>query len=106
MNKSLRRHHASRCKHNRKYYHGMTEQSLKDYSRFKNRTPSRFIGITTKTPKCCSCAMCGNPRKYFNSLTMQELKSNITRMEYNDQLKSLDFNRDCYDLSEINWTTH
>jgi len=26
--------------------------------------------------KGCSCYMCGNPRKYFNELTMQERKAN------------------------------
>lgn len=101
MDKSLRRHHEFRCKNNRKYYHGMTDQTISDLSRYKNSTPSKYIGINARTPKSCSCAMCGNPRKYFNSLTMQELKSNITRIEYYEQLEGLDFNWNCDDLSEI-----
>jgi hypothetical protein len=37
-------------------------------------TPKR-IGVNASTHcKPCSCYMCGNPRKYFNELTIQEQK--------------------------------
>ena len=34
-------------------------------------TPNRLV--ETHTP--CSCSMCGNPRKWFNKPTRQEIKS-------------------------------
>ena len=34
------------------------------------------LASLAKTPVPCSCYMCGNPRRYFNSLTLAELKSN------------------------------
>jgi hypothetical protein len=30
-----------------------------------------------KTRKPCSCAMCGNPRKHFGEVTIQEKKHNL-----------------------------
>ena len=47
------RHHAARVKANRKLYH------------FKGKT-------AYKTPAPCSCWMCGNPRKWFKTPTIQE----------------------------------
>ena len=35
----------------------------------------RRIGASAHTPKPCSCYMCGNPRKYFRDLTMQERRA-------------------------------
>lgn len=35
----------------------------------------------------CSCATCGNPRKHFKELTMQELKK---AADYKDQMCELD----------------
>lgn len=32
----------------------------------------RMLNIVSETPAKCSCFMCGNPRKYFNSPTLQE----------------------------------
>ena len=34
------------------------------------------IGFAVNTPTPCSCYMCGNPRKYFGELTIQERKQN------------------------------
>jgi hypothetical protein len=35
----------------------------------------RLIGIQAHSPKMCSCWMCGNPRKYFNEMTIQEKRN-------------------------------
>ena len=32
-------------------------------------------GRAVKTPTPCSCPMCGNPRKFFGELTMQERRA-------------------------------
>jgi hypothetical protein len=34
----------------------------------------KIIGKIYKTRKPCSCFMCGNPRKYFNQKTIQEIR--------------------------------
>lgn len=36
-----------------------------------------YVNRLIDTPKPCSCYMCGNPRKFFNEKTRQELKSEI-----------------------------
>lgn len=59
LKRSIRRHHMERLKKNRcKYYNG-------------NKLP-RVIGMLAHTATICSCHMCGNPRKYFKELTIQE----------------------------------
>ena len=35
----------------------------------------RLIGVRAHSPKLCSCWMCGNPRKYFNEMTIQEKRN-------------------------------
>ena len=32
----------------------------------------RVIGIHAKTPRACSCSLCGNPRRFFRQVTRQE----------------------------------
>jgi len=34
----------------------------------------RAVGLHAGTPKICSCHMCGNPRRWFRELTLQEQK--------------------------------
>jgi len=57
----------------------------------KNQTAAQQIRTRLEhahrdTSKTCSCAMCGNPRKYFNEPTIQEQKSNdILEEELNDE---------------------
>ena len=36
-----------------------------------------IIGAVAHTPAACSCTMCGNPRKHFNQITMQERKADL-----------------------------
>lgn len=33
---------------------------------------NRIRGLLKKTPKACSCWMCGNPRKYFGEIPLRE----------------------------------
>ena len=40
------------------------------------QTP-RTVGKKAHSPKMCSCWMCGNPRKYFNEMTIQEKRNEI-----------------------------
>lgn len=37
-------------------------------------TPNR-IGRMASTRTCCSCYMCGNPRRHFGEKTIQELRA-------------------------------
>ena len=53
MMKTERRHQTERIKANRK------------------RNGHTWVG-SDRTPAKCSCWMCGNPRKYFSELTIQE----------------------------------
>jgi hypothetical protein len=62
LKKSIRRHHASRLLKTRRHHWG--RDLLHEEGRIKGKT------INTPTP--CSCAMCGNPRKFFNEKTIQE----------------------------------
>jgi hypothetical protein len=61
--RNLRRHHARRLKRKRRRYWGRSLVSQRD------------AGIVAKTPKPCSCWMCGNPRRYSGEPTLQERKS-------------------------------
>jgi len=49
-------------------------QAVKILKGWHARITPEGIGkiASSKTP--CSCAMCGNPRKYFKAKTMQELR--------------------------------
>ena len=62
----------------RKYFvcerHG--DDGVFDYSREPAPTNDpAIIGIVARTPAACSCYMCGNPRKHWNELTMQEKRA-------------------------------
>lgn len=61
---AVRRHHRERLKKSRRFHWGRDLSS----------EPSR-LGMAVDTPHPCSCAMCGNPRKHFDELTLQELKA-------------------------------
>ncbi len=62
MNKEKRgwrRHHQERKKRKAKTVYGHDERSVKLANNMKN----------------CSCSMCGNPRRVFGELTLQEEKA-------------------------------
>jgi hypothetical protein len=54
------------------------------------RARARVYGIHARTPKVCSCWMCGNPRRYWGSgewrLTVQEIKA---RQAFADAVQDL-----------------
>jgi hypothetical protein len=59
-----RRHHEVRMKRRVQDYYG-------GYARGKPRS----IGRLAHSPQICSCRACGNPRRQFKALTLQELKA-------------------------------
>ena len=61
--KAQRRHQAQRVKRNQ-------SEDLRDRPHL---TPSA-VGKHASTAAPCSCALCGNPRKYRGELTVQERK--------------------------------
>ncbi len=66
--RALRRHHNERVKANRsKTYWGRLNPLCID----EPMTP-RQAGMVTATAANCSCPMCGNPRKWFSTRTLQE----------------------------------
>ena len=68
--RAIRRHHYQRMK-------AKAEWVLKNMWGHKT-LDDRQIGIAVSTHcKSCSCPMCGNPRRYFNELTVQEKKYGI-----------------------------
>lgn len=58
--RTQRIHHRERLKKSRAmYWRGNASEITKQ-------------GFVVETPKPCSCWMCGNPRKFFKELTLQE----------------------------------
>ena len=67
--RALRRHHLARMK-------------KKWLVREKARAPAldpaalaRRVGLHAATGRVCSCWLCGNPRRYFGELTVQERRA-------------------------------
>lgn len=67
---AFRRHHYNRLKAKRINKHYWS----KGYTDC-NGWNERFLGMAVNTPKNCSCYMCGNPRKHWKDITLQEKKS-------------------------------
>jgi len=64
--RAIRRHHRNRI-------------ILKRYERVQmGHWYVKNLGHLAKNNTVCSCWMCGNPRKYFEELTVQERKFNQT----------------------------
>ena len=60
-----------------KKYHGFSPNNGNQGFQFiywSENDIKRLVGIYRKTKVPCSCFMCGNPRRYFGFLTMQEIK--------------------------------
>jgi len=75
MKRSIRRHHYSRLKNKHRNQMKFTFWYMPD--EFRDIRACKMIS----TPCACSCHMCGNPRKYFKELTMQERRENISFKE-------------------------
>ncbi len=65
MNRAERRYLAERAKKRVRGYYGGYAVEMPDH-----------IGMIARTRALCSCRFCGNPRKYRNELTPQELRQN------------------------------
>jgi hypothetical protein len=75
MSISLNRHYDSVWKKRVRGYFGYWDKSQKQ------------LGQISRTRTPCSCAMCGNIRKHFNEITIQEKKA---LLDFQDQLKEID----------------
>lgn len=75
MKRALRRHHRARLlqREIRRFKDNMFEWDGGVWGEEYMMSNCR-IGINT--PQRCSCVCCGNPRRHFNELTMQERKAN------------------------------
>jgi len=65
---SLRRHHSERKK-------VWVRKTLRRYFMFQDEFSPRRVGMYARTPKVCSCYMCGNPRRHLGSPTLQERRA-------------------------------
>lgn len=68
------RSHKARLKERRKKYINVTTSKNIDVA----------VGVISNTPAICSCWMCGNPRKFFSELTIQEKKFKDIEKEFLD----------------------
>lgn len=58
MSRALRRHHRDRLMRKRRYYH------WSGIARLDSGEPDqRWVSLHTRTPKPCSCWMCGHVRR-------------------------------------------
>lgn len=68
--RAFRRHHLLRVKRRvRSYYGGV------------HRDDPRRIGQMAHSRPLCSCWMCGNPRRYFRMVTLQEVRAELAMRE-------------------------
>lgn len=66
--RALRRHHAQRRK-------AWVRRALRHYFMERHALPARRVGMYAKTPKICSCFLCGNPRRFIGEPTIQERRA-------------------------------
>ena len=66
--RALRRHHAQRKK-------AWVRKNLGHYFMYATVLPKRRVGMYSRTPKVCSCFMCGNPRRFHGKPAIQECRA-------------------------------
>ncbi len=66
--RALRRHHLARRKR-------WVKKNLRHYFFDPSEPEPRRVGLYAETPAVCSCWMCGNPRKVFGELPIQERRA-------------------------------
>jgi hypothetical protein len=66
--RAVRRYHAQRRK-------AWVRRTLRHYFMERHALSARRVGMYSKTPKLCSCFMCGNPRRFRGELTIQERRA-------------------------------
>lgn len=75
--RAIRRHHRERMLKKRYKqvktwnWHKPTEEFFRQETRYRLHTPCR-----------CSCPMCGNPRKFLNEKTLDEVRNEISYEEF------------------------
>ena len=65
--RAVRLHHIARLKKARRFHWGSDEDLWEGHNH-------KLLGKAVSAPCNCSCWMCGNPRKYFKEVTIQEKK--------------------------------
>ncbi|MBN9425282.1 MAG: hypothetical protein J0H09_02140, partial [Burkholderiales bacterium] len=63
--RALRRHHRARLKAIRQFYRTQGRDPASD----AGKPAGKPLGKVLATPAPCSCALCGNPRRYFGEAT-------------------------------------
>lgn len=93
FNRAVRRHHVARLKSKRRVYYGWNRKEV-DHMHgiiLHDCIPPRILGIAVHTPQRCSCAACGNVRRWpwmnYESLTIQERR---WIEQYKEQLTEID----------------
>lgn len=71
--RSLRRHHATRRK-------AWAKRALRHYFLRPDEPDAARVGLYARTPRPCSCWMCGNPRRYSGEKTVKE-RRDLARLE-------------------------
>lgn len=66
--RALRRHHDKRKK-------VWVRKTLGHYFMYATDLPARRVGMYSRTPKVCSCFMCGNPRRFHQKPSIQERRA-------------------------------
>lgn len=66
--RAIRRHHNKRLKSKRCLYHCFGDDKPLE---------GAALGLALNNPARCSCPVCGNPRRHFGELTIQEKKRRI-----------------------------
>jgi hypothetical protein len=80
MRRAVRRHHKFRMrKKARRIFNSWGNSTWGDYSHYSFLQEGKYADHL----KSCSCHMCGNPRKFWNEKTRQELKAKL-KTEEND----------------------
>lgn len=71
----------TRIKIRRKHYYACTKEWYQKYP----DSAQKARGMHYQTGTLCSCAMCGNPRKFFGEVTLQERSHQEVWKVENDQ---------------------
>ncbi|MEA2039476.1 MAG: hypothetical protein U9N82_06545 [Thermodesulfobacteriota bacterium] len=66
--RALRRHHDKRKKE-------WVRKTLGHYFTYATDLSARRVGMYSRTPKVCSCFMCGNPRRFHQKPSVQERRA-------------------------------
>lgn len=66
----------ARTRDYRRHQYQIRKKRVRKRLRWWELEPTPFrLGKYADTPKPCSCYMCGNPHRYWNEMTRQELRA-------------------------------